>query len=220
MRRNALLAFVAASALVVGLAACGSVSAAPAGAGQGASIAVSLKVVPTIRSVTITPAKAKFGGCTGGNPNLNTASTPGQLGYPNGHCWLGKPKVSFPITITNTGIASYMYVHGANAVPADSGTEWSLCNPGSKPTVACTSNNGMSPGQNQYVVQNFAPNRELNPAGLTNALACDPEFGLTGGCWSTYGQSQREGLLLTGPAEIDDTSTSWTVTITWTPVPK
>ena len=77
----------------------------------------------------------------------------------------------------------------------------------------------MSPGKNQYVVQNFSPNRKLNAAGLTNALACDPEFGLTGGCWSTYGQSQREGLLLTGPAEIDDTSTSWTVTITWTPVP-
>ncbi len=218
MRRTALLAFLAAGALV-GLTACGSASAPPAGAGQGTSIAVSLKVVPTIRSVTITPAKAKFGDCGGGNASLNTASTSGELGYPNGHCWLGAPKTSFPITITNTGIASYMYVNGANAVPSDSGTEWSLCNPGSKPAVTCTSNNGLSPGKNQYVVQNFSPNRKLNAAGLTNTLACDPEFGLTSGCWSTYGQSQREGLLLTGPAEIDDTSTSWTVTITWTPVP-
>jgi hypothetical protein len=218
MRRNALLALLAAGALV-GLAACGSVSAPPAGSGKGASIAVSLKVVPTIRSVTISPAKAKFGDCHGGYAYLNTASTPGALGYPNGHCWLGSPKTSFPITITNTGIASYMYVNGANAVPSDSGTEWSLCNPGSKPAVTCTSNNGLSPGKNQYVVQNFSPNRKLNAAGLTNTVACDPEFGLTSGCWSTYGQSQREGLLLTGPAEIDDTSTSWTVTITWTPVP-
>lgn len=218
MRRNALLALLAAGALV-GLAGCGSASPPPTGAGKGTSIAVSLKVVPTIRSVTISPAKAKFGDCHGGYAYLNTASTSGALGYPNGHCWLGSPKASFPITITNTGIASYMYVNGANAVPSDSGTEWSLCNPASKPTVTCTSNNGMSPGKNQYVVQNFAPNRKLNAAGLTNALACDPEFGLTSGCWSTYGQSQREGLLLTGPAEIDDTSTSWTVTITWTPVP-
>ena len=218
MRRNALLALLAAGALV-GLAGCGSASPPPTGAGKGTSIAVSLKVVPTIRSVTISPAKAKFGDCHGGYAYLNTASTSGALGYPNGHCWLGAPKASFPITITNTGIASYMYVNGANAVPSDSGTEWSLCNPGSKPTVTCTSNNGLSPGKNQYVVQNFAPNRKLNAAGLTNALACDPEFGLTSGCWSTYGQSQREGLLLTGTAEIDDTSTSWTVTITWTPVP-
>lgn len=218
MRRTALLAFLAAGALV-GLAACGSVSAAPAGAGKGTSIAVSLKVVPTIRSVTITPAKAEFGDCVGGNAGLNTASTSGALGYPNGHCWLGRPKTAFPITITNTGIASYMYVNGANAVPSDSGTEWSLCNPGAQHAVACTSNSGLSPGKNQYVVQNFSPNRKLNLGGLTNALACDPEFGLTSGCWSTYGQSQREGLLLTGPAEIDDTSTSWTVTITWTPVP-
>ena len=219
MRRTALLAFLAAGALL-GLTACGSASAPPAGAGKGASIAVSLKVVPTIRSVTISPAKAKFGDCHGGYAYLNTASTSGALGYPNGHCWLGSPKTSFPITITNTGIASYMYVNGANAVPSDGLTEWSLCNPGSKPAVACTSNSGMSPGKNQYVVQNFSPNRKLNYAGLTNTVACDPEFGLTSGCWSTYGQSQREGLLLIGPAEIDDTSTSWTVTITWTPVPK
>lgn len=218
MRRNALLAFPAAGALV-GLAACGSVSSAPAGAGKGASIVISLHVVPTIRSVTVSPDKANFGNCAGGYANRTTASTLGELGYPNAACFLGKPQESFPITVTNTGIASHIYVNGANAVPSDAGIEWRLCNPGPKPDVACTSNNGMSPGENQYVVQNFAPNRRLNAAGLTNSLACDPEFSPVGGCWTSFGASQREGLKLTGPLKPDDTSTSWTVTITWNAVP-
>src|ERR1039457_7097177 len=128
MRRNALLAFLGAGALV-GLAACGSVSAAPAGAGKGTSIAVSLKVVPTIRSVTITPAKAKFGDCIGGNAGLNTAPTSGALGYPNGHCWLGRPKTAFPITITNTGIAPYMDGHGPEPEPSARGTHEGLRHP-------------------------------------------------------------------------------------------
>ena len=219
MRPNALRGVLALAALI-GLAGCGTAAASPPSNGRAASIAVSLKVVPTIRSVTVSPAKASFADCRGGLASLNTASTPGALGYPNGQCWLGKPGTTFPITITNSGIASYIYVNGSNAVPSDGGNQWGLCNPGDHATVACSSGKGNLPGQNQYVVANFSPNRGLVSAGLTNTPTCDTGFGLGNSCWTTYGQSQREGLDLTGPSIMDDSSTSWTVTITWTPVPK
>jgi hypothetical protein len=219
MRRNLPRALLAISALI-GLAGCGAVSASPQATGHGASIAVSLKVVPTIRSVTVSPATARFGNCHGGLGSLNTASTPGALGYPNGHCWLGKPANSFPITITNSGIASYIYVSGSNAVPSDGGTQWSLCTPGAHPVVTCTSSNGTLPGEDQYTVANFAAGNGPSQAGLTDTPACDTKFGPGGSCWTTNGESQQEGIELTGPSAIDDSSTSWSVTITWTPVPK
>jgi hypothetical protein len=220
MRHDALRAILAIGALT-GLAACGTAAAqSPPAPGPAASIPVKLKVVPTVRSVTISPAKAKFGDCQGGWASRNTASTPAALGYPNGYCWLGKPMTSFPVTITNSGIAADIYVSGSDAVPADGGAQWSLCNLGAHPAVACTSRGGLSPGKDQYVVQNFAPNRGLNSTGLTNTPTCDVNFGPGDSCWTTSGQSQREGFELTGPAVIDDSSTSWTVTIIWTPVPK
>jgi hypothetical protein len=219
LRRNALRGALALPALI-GLAGCGTASASPPSAGHAASIAVSLHVVPTIRSVTVSPATGKFADCRGGTASLNTASTPTALGYPNGRCWLGRPGTAFPITITNTGITSYIYVNGSNAVPSDSGNQWSLCNPGDNATVACTSEKGILPGQDQYVAANFSPSRGPTAAGLTNTPACDTGFGPGDSCWTTYGQSQREGIGLTGPSISDDSSTSWTVTITWTPVPK
>jgi hypothetical protein len=222
MRRNALRALLAISALIalIGLAGCGAVGASPQATGRGASIAVSLKVVPTIRSVTVSPATARFGNCIGGSAGLNTGSTPGALGYPNGHCWLGKQGSSFPITVTNSGIASYIDVSGSNAVPSDGGTQWSLCNRGAHPVVTCTSSNGTAPGIDQYTVVNFAPGSGPSLAGLTDTPACDTKFGPGGSCWTTNGESQQEGIELTGPATPDDSSTSWTVTITWMPVPK
>jgi hypothetical protein len=220
MRYNAVRAFLALAGLI-GLAACGtgSASASPPSNGHSASIAVSLKVVPTIRSVTVSPTKDTFGNCKGGDSSLNTAATSAALGYPNARCWLGKPGSAFPITITNSGIASYIYVSGSNAVPSDGGTQWSLCNPGANAAVACTSDSGLFPGKDQYVVRNFSPDRGLNSAGLTDTPACDTGFGSANTCWTTNGQSQQEGLQLTGPSVMDDSSTAWTVTITWLPVP-
>ncbi len=220
MRPNAARVLLALLALV-GLTACGtSAAASPPANGKSASIAVSLNVVPTIRSVTVSPDKAKFGDCSGGQASLNTASTPSALGYPNGQCWLGRPGTGFPITITNSGIASYIYVSGSNAVPSDSGNQWGLCNVGSNPAVACSSDNGSLPGQNQYVLRNFAASGRLNTTGLTGTPTCDKMFGPTGSCWTINGESQQEGVQLIGPSIMDDLSTSWTVTITWTPVPK
>jgi hypothetical protein len=216
-RPRAAVALIAAA----GLAACstGSTTSTPAGTpGKGQSIAISLKVVPTVVSVTVSPSSAAFGGCTGGNGSVNTASTPGALGFPNGRCWLGTPgdHGSFPVTITNTGVAADIFVNGAPAAPSDGGTQWGLCNLGANPAAACTGPGGKMPGANQYLVQNFAGANE-NTDGLTDTMSCDTEFA-AGTCSALQGDSQQEGLELTGPSSTADQSTRWTVTITWTAV--
>ena len=211
---------VVALVAVAGLAACATSSGGtPAGTpGKGSSIAISLKVVSTIVSVTVSPSSANFGGCAGGNASVNTASTSAALGFPNGHCSLGTPGAhgSFPITITNTGVAADVYVNGGNAVPSDKGTEWGLCNFGTNPAAKCSAGDGKLPGNNQYVVQNFASG-SMNPAGLTGSMTCDTQFA-AGGCSAVQGDAQAEGILLTGPASSSDQSTTWTVTIIWTAV--
>jgi hypothetical protein len=218
LRRGSRLVVVLAA--VAGLAACAtSTGGTPAGTpGKGSSIAISLKVVPTIVSVTVSPSSASFGGCAGGNAGVNTASTSTELGFPNGHCSLGTPGAhgSFPITVTNTGVAADVYVNGGNAVPSDGGTQWGLCNFGTNPAKACSADGGKLPGANQYVVQNFTAG-SVNTAGLTGTMTCDTQFA-AGGCSAVQGDAQSEGILLTGPASSSDQATSWTVTITWTAV--
>jgi hypothetical protein len=218
-RRNWPRAVIALGA-AAGLAACSSAAhGTPAGTpGKGQSIAISLKVVPTIVSVTVSPSSAAFGACSGGNASVNTASTSAALGFPNGHCSLGTPGAhgSFPITITNTGVAANVYVSGGNAVPSDGGTQWGLCNFGTNPAAACSGDGGKLPGANQYVVQNFTSG-SINASGLTGSLTCDTQFA-AGQCSAVQGDAQSEGILLTGPASSSDQSTSWTVTITWTAV--
>jgi hypothetical protein len=205
---------------VFGLAGCGY-SSPPAGAGHSASVNLSLTTVKTIRSVTVSvsPTQASFGNCSGGKGGpYHTPSTASQLGFPNGRCWVGLQGVSYPITITNSGIASNIDVNGASAVPSDDVTEWSLCNIGNSPAVTCTGPNNNLPGMDQYLVQNFGPYGE-NSAGLTDNPRCDQEFDSNGHCWALEGGQETEGIELTGPSQSTDTSTKWTVTITWTPVP-
>jgi hypothetical protein len=216
--RAAVTRAAVALAAAAGLAACATGSASqPAGTpGKGQSIAISLKVVPTVVAVTVSPSSAAFGGCTGGNKSVNTASTANALGFPNGRCWLGTPGShgSFPITVTNTGVAADIYVSGASASPSDSGTGWGLCNVGAKPASACTGSGGRLPGADQYLLQNFAGG-SVNPTGLTGSMTCDAEFA-AGSCSAVQGDSQQEGIELTGPTTTADVSTAWTVTITWT----
>ena len=157
MRRSAVWIVLA----VVGIAvvSCGISGAAPEGAGHGASISLSLTTVPTIRSVTVSPAKAAFGTCSGGLASRNTLSTAGKLGFPNGRCFVGlaTPGI-YPITITNTGIASDIYVNGTSANPADDGNQWVLCGQGHDGAVACTGRDGR-PGTDQYLVETFSSAR-------------------------------------------------------------
>jgi hypothetical protein len=225
MWRSAWLAILGIPALLLGFVACGNVNAPESGpsaptAGHGVGIAMSLRTVPTIRSITVSPRKSKFSSCAGGLAVNNTQSTSGALGFPNGICYSGTPGSAFPITITNTGIAAAIYVSGSNAIPSDGGTSWALCNLGDNPVVACSGPHGKTPGTNQYAVQNFAPNG-LHTAGLTATPTCDTQFGGggQGHCLAGNGRSQTEGLRLIGPWSTDDSATKWTVTVTWIPVP-
>jgi hypothetical protein len=195
--------------------------AAPVTGGSGSTTA-HLKVVPTIRSVTVSPGSVTFGNCSGGSGYTN--STQSTLGYPNGTCTVGAIGVneSFPITVTYTGIPGSVYVSGSSAVPADNGANWTLCSPPGSPSSqsACTGTQGL-PGADQYMVMNFAQSVE-NAGVLTTTPSCDVEFDTSGGCTATprefQNQVQHEGLLLTGPKSWNDHSTSWTVTVTWTAV--
>jgi hypothetical protein len=208
--------------LPIVIVGCGS-SSLPPGAGQAASVNLSLNTVPNIRSVTVSTSQQDFSNCRFGDPHRNTGSQPGRLGYPNGVCWLGvlNPFGNFPVKITNTGIASNLFVNGANAIPANPGgsnAQWSLCNVGDDPAVDCKGPYGR-PGPDQYLLENFAPSGRINAGGLTGTPECDREFARAGTCWAVQGTVQTEGLELTGPSTSTDTATKWTVTITWTPVP-
>jgi hypothetical protein len=184
-----------------------------------------LSVVPTIRSVTVSPDTVTFGDCTGGSGDTNSVGT--SLGYPNGSCSVGLVGVnqSFPITVTYNGIPGKVFVSGSSAVPADNGASWKLCSPNSSSgsgSVNCAGDNGL-PGEDQYMVMNFAHGVE-DADVLSTTASCDMEFDAVaaGGCSAIppelQNQVQHEGLLLTGPETWDDHSTSWTMTVTWTAV--
>lgn len=194
-------------------------STASNSSGSNSSTTGHLSVVPTIRSVTVSPGSVEFGNCSGGNGATN--STGKAMGYPNGLCSVGVVNETFPITVTYTGLPGQVYVQSGNAAPSDGGKGWTLCSPpttgSEQPHTACNGTAGL-PGTDQYMVQNFA--EQVSSATVLNdSAACDEEFDPAGGCSATPAeftkQIQREGLLLTGPASWDDHSTSWTMTITW-----
>lgn len=210
--------------LLLGLsvAGCGLRESPTQPNGKAASLNLSLKTVPTVRSITVSPAKYTFGDCTGGKSANNTASASSRLGYPNGTCWVGEinPIGVYPIKITNTGIASFIYINGSSATPSDRGNEWTLCNLGHDPSTTCNGSRDRVPGIDQYFIRNFGPSGRPNISGLTGTPQCDREFGTRGHCWAGLGASQTEGFELIGPfAVTDNASTNWTMTITWTPVP-
>src|SRR5437773_1454432 len=107
----------------------------PAFGGSG-SVTAHLKVVPTIRSVTVSPGSVDFRNCTEGTGD--TASAGDQMGYPNGICWVGNTGSNghFPVTVTYTGLAGNVWVSASGAVSDGNGAGWSLCDPTGKPV--CT----------------------------------------------------------------------------------
>ena len=189
------------------------------GTGPNSSTTGHLSVVPTIRSITVSPGSVEFANCSGGNGATN--STGKAMGYPNGLCSVGVVNAQFPITVSYTGLPGQVYVQSSNAVPSDGGTQWTLCSPpaggSEQPQTTCKGTSGL-PGNDQYMIQNFA--EQVSSATVLNgSAACDQEFDPAGGCSATPAeftkQTQHEGLLLTGPSTWDDHSTSWTMTITW-----
>src|SRR5260370_26612747 len=61
----------------------------PAFGGSG-SVTAHLSVVPTIRSVTVSPGSVRFGECTGGAGN--TPATAAPMGYPHASCCGGRTR--------------------------------------------------------------------------------------------------------------------------------
>jgi hypothetical protein len=186
----------------------------PAFGGSG-SVTAHLKVVPTIRSVTVSPDSVDFHNCTQGAGD--TASSGDQMGYPNGICLVGNTGSDgqFPVTVTYTGLAGNVWVSASGAAPANGGGGWSLCIPTGKP--ACTGGQNQ-PGTNQFAIMTFAQ-EVANYQLLTGDATCDTEFAASGECTAAPDQFQsvtgHEGIRLIGPTASDNNATSWSVNITW-----
>ncbi len=188
--------------------------------GHSNSTAVSLKTMQTYRTVTVTPDAVNCGHYARGNPPNRSK---GALGFPNGTCAVGnRVKGKDPITITYNGIQGYVYVHAGWAMPNGNevGTPWKPCSSAGHRAVTCTGKKGL-PGYNQYTVRNFSPQTQT-PTQITGNNVCDVNFRPVGGCYASRGNSQREGLYITGPSKLPggDTAQSWTAWVIWTAEPQ
>lgn len=206
--------------LIAGAAALsmGAAVATPAIAGSSGSLSGTISVVTM--SITVSPASGNFGLCHGGNSSAT------QLGFPNGFCEapVDANNLLTPISIANTGASGHVQVLGSNAVPADTGTNWTLCVPVLPVPggVACTGPAGVHPGRDQFL-------EFTNPAGLggpgtdlTSIAHCDPainEQNLSDQCALAGGATAQEFLIIGGPTVSTDASTSFTTTATWIIVP-
>ena len=204
------IAWLAMPVALIALAACGT-APAPQGSSNGATITLTLHTVSDLRSVVISPTRGTFTGCGGGSAYDQTHSAGKLLGFPNGYCEF------YPITVTNQGIPAHVEVYGSDASAADGDGQWTLCNLGSQPAVACTGPRG-KPGLNQYLLANFNQTQTYR-AGLTANLSCDHVFNQVHRCWAGHRARQLEGIKVTGPSQATDTSTTWTMTVTWFAVP-
>jgi hypothetical protein len=195
--------------------------AARAGAHSGttANTSATLNVLPTTLSVTVSPGRTTFSDCHGGSPANRSTTT--QLGYPNAECSIGTlgTNGTFPVTIENTGISSKIEVSASNAIPADRGRQLQLC--AANGHVTCDGPN-QKPGANQYQVWTASP-QAARPSGtdaeLTTKFTCDFAFDANSFCPAARSQTQTEGIELRGPTSWSDTSTSYTVIITWMAAP-
>jgi len=164
---------------------------APAQAQSSGDATATIPVTPLVRSVTVSPNAVTYGNCTKGGASLT---------FPNDTC------TTPAVTVTNTGSAGHINVHGSDAVPSDSGTHWSLLGgtttspPGPDKFAELTANTAGGPGTT-----------------LSNTDACDETF--TMGCTASANQSANETVGLTGPSSSSDSSSSFSTTITWTAVP-
>jgi hypothetical protein len=192
------------------LAGCGT-AAAPQGSSNGSAIKLTLHTVSDVRSAVVSPSSGTFTNCYGGSIKNHTPSTSKLLGFPNGRCSF------YPITVTNQGIPAHIEVYASGASAADVQGQWTLCNTGDHPAVACTGDK--NPGLDQFLLANSNQTGTTYSAGLTGNLSCDHVFNQSRGCWAGHGAQQLESIKITGPSQTTDTSTTWTMTVTWFAVP-
>jgi hypothetical protein len=199
-RRSALL-LVAAAVVVTGAAAI------PAFAAGSSGVSLSVNVVAgAVKSVSVSPVSTSYVGC------LYGSSTGGQLGFPDGAC-----QGQQAVTVAENGtVPAVITVNGADMIPADNGTHWTLCTI----NTTCTQ---MLPGADQYY-ETISNAPGVNSGGqkgtgsflpLTNSSTCDTIMG-SPMCTFTLGQQQQEFLAMTGPSTSSDPSTSFSTNVTWT----
>jgi hypothetical protein len=206
------VARLAVPVVLTALAGCGT-AVAPLGSSNGSAIKLTLHTVSDVRSTVVSPSSGTFTNCYGGSATDHTPSTSKLLGFPNGRCSF------YPITVTNQGIPAHIEVYASGASAAVGDGQWTLCSGGAEhPAVTCA-DAPEKPGLNQFLLANFNQAGTTYSAGLTSNLGCDHVFNRSRGCWAGHGAQQVEGIKITGPSQTTDTSTTWTMTVTWFAVP-
>ncbi len=185
-------------ASLISLGAVGLLSIVPVSADTSGTTTGTINIA--VRSINVSPSTTSFNACA---DNLSHA-TGSVLSFPNGNCG------TIPgVTITNGTAPGHIDVQGANAIPSDSGTPWTLCGGGGS---SCTGGTSTTPGTNQFLEQATGG----GPI-LTTSAQCDTGF--SSGCAATSSQATTEILALFGPSASTDTSTAFTTVWTWTAVP-
>jgi hypothetical protein len=210
----------AAAATAIGVVAVPAIPASASGNPDPANLSVSVSVVPpVVTSVTLSVGSTSYTNCTYGS------STSTQLGFPNGAC----QAVGSPITVTNGTAPATITVNGADMVPADNGTHWTLTGGvtlAGTTTTSCGAPLGPQPGPDQYcettsIAAGYNSGAQFIQQpflGLKNTPICDTAFfGMGSTCGTVApGQAVGEFLAMTGPALSTDTSSTFTTTVTWT----
>lgn len=182
---------LALTGLFLALVVVGAGRVTPAAASGTGAVTATINVGSQVLSLTVSPSAISF--CTPGSP----------LTFPNGTCL-----ASSPIAVTYGSTSGHIDVNGADAVPQDNGTHWTLCGGGG---AACTKSTN-TPGLDQY---------ELGTSStfiLTNTPQCDTAFNAT--CLPVSpGQTVNETYLLEGPASSTSSASTFTTTMTWTALP-
>ena len=196
-----------------------AVATAPVGASAtGTTGTVSATVTTETRSITVSPASFTYAACVIGSGN-NQTSTGSTLAFPDGLCRFSPAQgPSNEVTITNGAATAHIDESGADFVPADAGTDWTLCG-GAGPV--CTGTNNL-PGRDQYAEQSLNTVTANSFILLDNNLQCDASFasGATNDpCLASPSQSATEAFFMTGPSASTDNSGSFSTTITWSAVP-
>ncbi|HEX6488363.1 MAG TPA: hypothetical protein VF137_05740 [Candidatus Dormibacteraeota bacterium] len=172
-----------------------------------------------VRSVTVTPSTITYGNCVDGSGQSTATGL-----VAGGACNTG----ATTITITNGPVGGTIDVNGADAIPSDNGTHWTLCGGNGAPNCTGSSNPtqppypifaGNLPGPNQFAEET---NSTAANGGtiLSGTPQCDRAFANPAVCTATAGQvATGEVLTLWGPQSWTDPSLTFTTVVTWTAAP-
>ena len=208
--RRLILGVASLALVLAGGAGMAATPAAATACPAGACTATINVAPPPVLSVTVGTIYTSLTYSSCYTTLTSGTSTPAGLVFPNGFCQTQQPAV----TITNGAVADQIYVNGANAIPSDNVTPWTLCNGGGAVSVPCTGSDG-NPGQNQYLEENFS---QEGATFLTNTPACDWAWEGVDECTASVGQEESEGLEMVGPSAPTDPSSTFTAVVTWTAV--